>query len=87
MHQLLVYADDINILCENTNAIKKTTGALLAVSEEVGLDVNTYNTKHMVESCHQNAGQNCNLLTNKSFENMTRVQTFEKNSNISKLQS
>ena len=31
-HQLLVYADDINILCGSVNAIKKLTESLVAVS-------------------------------------------------------
>jgi hypothetical protein len=41
----LVYADDVNILGNNTDTIKKNTQTLINISKEVGLEVNTQKTK------------------------------------------
>jgi hypothetical protein len=41
MHQLLVYADDVNLLGYSVDTIKKNTQTLIDTSMEVGLEVNT----------------------------------------------
>jgi hypothetical protein len=40
-YQLLVYADDVNLLEDNIDTIKKNTDSLIDTSNEVDLEVNT----------------------------------------------
>jgi hypothetical protein len=47
-HQLWAYADDVNIVGEDTSTIKKNTEAVLDASKEVGLEVNPEKTKYML---------------------------------------
>jgi hypothetical protein len=39
-HQLLVYADDVNLLGDNIDTIKRDTQNLIDASKEIGLEVN-----------------------------------------------
>jgi len=67
--QLLVYADDVNILDGSVHTIKKTPEALLIGSKETGLDVNPDKTKHIVMTGYQNAGQSHSIKNDTtSFE-------------------
>jgi len=55
-HQLLVYADDINMLEGSIHTVNENTEALVVVSKEVGLEVNADKTKYMIVSRDQNTG-------------------------------
>ena len=68
-HQLLVYAEGVNVLGSCIHTIKKNAEALLITIKEISVEVNTEKNKYMVMSQDQHAGQNRNVKTeNKSFE-------------------
>ena len=49
-HQLLAYADDVNILGGNVDTVKEKAVALVVASKETGLEVNAGKAKFMVMS-------------------------------------
>jgi hypothetical protein len=67
-HRLLAYADDVNLLGDNIDAIQKNTDILIDASKEVGLEISIEKTKYMLLSRHQNVGQNRDIeIANKIF--------------------
>ena len=74
-HQLLAYAEDVNILGGSIHNLKENAEALVAVTRESGLEVGTDKTKYMVMSRDQNAG----LIQSVRIDNSTfqRVEEFK----------
>jgi hypothetical protein len=72
-HQLLVYADDINLLDDSVNTIKENPETLLEASRDIGLEINAEKTKYMIMSRYPNSGQKQNIrIANESFENVAK---------------
>jgi hypothetical protein len=72
-HQLLASADDVNLLGDNIDTIKKSTKTLIDASKEVGLKTGIEKIKYMLLSHQQNAGSNHDIkIANRSFENVTQ---------------
>jgi hypothetical protein len=72
-HQLLAYADVVNLLGDNIETIKKDIKTLTDASKEVGLEINLEKTKSMLLSRHQKVGQNRDIkIANRSFENVSQ---------------
>jgi len=46
-HQLLVYANDVNMLGGSIHVVKENAEALVVASKEIGLEVKADNTKYM----------------------------------------
>jgi hypothetical protein len=77
-HQLLAYADDVNLLGDNIDTIKKNMGTLIDASKEVGLEINAEKTKYMLLSRHQNVGENRDIkIANRSFGNVSQFTYWE----------
>ena len=74
-HQLLAYADDVNILVGSVHTVKENAEVLIVARREIGLEVNADKTKYMVMSRDQNARRSHSMkIDSSSFE---RVEEFK----------
>ena len=77
-HQLLAYADDVNILGGGIHTLKENAEALVAATRESGLEVSADKTKYMVMSRDQNAGQNHGVrIDSNTFEKVEEFKNLE----------
>ena len=74
-HQLLAYADDVNILGGSVHTVKENAEALVVATKGLGLEVNANKTKYKVMSRDRNAGRGHSVkIYNSSTE---RVEEFK----------
>jgi biotin operon repressor len=72
-HQVLAYADDVNLLGDNIDTTKKNAETLIDAIKEVGLEINVEKTKYTLLSRQQDVGQNRDInIANRSFENVSQ---------------
>ncbi|KAJ4426263.1 hypothetical protein ANN_27075 [Periplaneta americana] len=73
LHQLLVYADDVNMLGENPQTFRENAEILLEASKAIGLEVNPEKTKYVIMSRDQNIVRNGTIkIGDLSFEEVEK---------------
>jgi hypothetical protein len=73
-HLILSYGNDVDLLGNDTEIIKRNTETLIDASKEVGLEVNVEKTRYMLASHHWCAGQAWDIkIANRSLENMSEL--------------
>jgi hypothetical protein len=69
-HQILVYADDINILGGSVRTVKKNTEGLVVASKEIGLEAYAGKAKYLVKFRVQNAGRSHSIKIDNNWEQL-----------------
>jgi len=71
IHQLLVYADDVNISGGSVHIIRENAEALVVASKETRLEVNADKNKYIVTFRDQNVKRNRSIkIDNRYFESL-----------------
>jgi len=87
-HQLLAYANDVNILGGSIHTLKENAEALVVATREIGPEVSADKTKYMDTSRDQNAERIQSVRTdNSTFERVEEFKYLRNNFNKSKLYS
>jgi hypothetical protein len=77
-HQLLVNADNVNLLGDSINIIKDNSEILLEACRNIGLEINAEKIKYMIASLHPNSGENqSKRIANESFEIVAKFKYLE----------
>jgi hypothetical protein len=72
-HQLLVHADDVNLLGDSVNTKKENSEKLLQAGRNIGLEISAEKTTYMIMSRYPNSGQNQNIrIANESVEKVAK---------------
>jgi sorting nexin-29 len=74
-HQILAYADDVNLLGGNVHTAKKNAEVLVVATKKIGLEVNADKTKYMVMSRDRNAGRGNSVKTDSN--SIERLEEFK----------
>jgi len=75
-HQLLAYADVVNILGGSIHTLKENAEASVVATREIGLEINADKTKYMVTSRDQNAGRIHSVRIDNSIFERVEVVTY-----------
>jgi type III secretory pathway component EscV len=86
--QLLVYADDVNILGGSVHTTKEKVETFFVASKKAEIEVNAYKTKYMVMSRDQTTGLSHRMKNDdSSFEGVEEFRYLVNNPNESKFYS
>jgi hypothetical protein len=66
-YQLLLYANDVNLLGDNIDAIGENTETIIDTSRMVGLEENTEKTKYMMKNAFFWDVAPCSFCVNRRF--------------------
>ena len=76
--QLLVYADDVNMLGKNLQTVRENAEIFIKASKDIGLEVNSETNKCMITSRSQKVILNQNIvIKNSSFEKVWKFKYLE----------
>ena len=73
-HQVMAYADDVNLIGDDIRTIERNADVLLNACKDIGLTVNTEKTKYMEMGHHR--GMIANAHINISINSYEKVKTF-----------